>query len=187
MKSLKSVNISSFSISPLTRWVITMVVLVALLAVVVVLYTQQQTRNSDLKDNLGTAQANLLKFSLQKSQLDDRLVQANLSLSQLTAQFASANESMGFEEALYSAAAATGVEVTSISCGSPKPVTVGSISYQQYVVGIGIHGDVEALLRFMNSVGNWVPSGGIGSTTLAIGEDGQADLTVSLDVYGYGG
>jgi Tfp pilus assembly protein PilO len=187
MKRLKSVNVSSFIISPLTRWVITIVVLVALLAVVIVLYAQQQTRNSDLKDELSTAQANLLNNSQQKSDLNERLVRANLSLSQLTGQFASTNESMSFEEDLYSAADASGVQVTSISCSAPREVTVGSISYRQYVVSLGVHGDAEDVLYFVNILGVWLPSADISGANYVRGGDGQVDLSATLSVYGYDG
>jgi len=186
MKSLKSVNIS-LSISPVTRWIITIVILVAVLAVVIVFYVQQQTRNNNLKDDLSTAQTSLVSNSAQRDGLSARLVQANLALSQLQAQFVSPEESISLEEAVYKAEAAAGVEVYSINCTSPVSATVGNTTYQVYSVTLNARGEVEPLLRFMTVLGDWLPSAGMGkSASLSTDESGQSQLNLELDVYALG-
>ncbi len=186
MKSLKSVNIS-LSISPVTRWIITIVILVAVLAVVTVLYVQQQTRNNELKDDLSKAQTSLINNGAQKDALSERLVTANLELSQLQARFVSPNESISLEEAVYKAAAAAGVEVYSIGCGSPASTTVGERDYQVYAVTLNARGEVEPLLRFINVLGQWLPSAGMqNGASMSIDETGQTQLSLKLDVYALG-
>jgi hypothetical protein len=186
MKSLKSVNLS-LSISPVTRWIITIVIVVAVLAVVTFFYVQQQSRNNELKDDLGAAQTALVTNGAQKDALSVRLVEANLALSQLQAQFVSPDESISLEEALYQAAAAAGVNVSSISCSAPKSTTVGSGTYQVYSVTLSPAGEIEPLLRFVTVLGDWLPSAGLGkSISMSANEGGQWSLSFALDVYALG-
>jgi hypothetical protein len=186
MKSLKSVNIS-LSISPVTRWIITIVVLVAVLAVVTVLYVQQQTRNNELKDDLSKAQTSLVNNGAQKDVLSVRLVTANLALSQLQAEFVSPTESISLEEAVYKAAAVVGVEVSNIGCTAPASETVGNRTYQVYTVTLDALGEVEPLLRFINVLGDLLPSAGMGdSVSMGTDESGQSSLTLRLAVYALG-
>ena len=183
MKSLKSVNIS---ISTTTRWIITIVVLAVALAVVIFLYTQEQTRNSDLKDELDTKQNSMVSNSLQRDLLEARLAKANLALYQLRAGFASSDDSIAIEEALYKAAIDAGVDISAISCPAPKAVTVGQQSYQVYTVTIGVQGNVESLLRFTSTLGHWLPSVGVKTVTINTNAEGPADLSLVLEVYGIG-
>jgi hypothetical protein len=186
MKSLKSVNIS-LTISPMTRWIITIVVVVAVLAVVTVLYVQQQTRNNELRDDLSAAQTALVTNGAQKDSLSVRLVEANLALSQLQTQFVSPTESISLEEALYRAAAAAGVEVSNIGCSAPASETVGKGTYQVYTVTLDAQGEVESLLRFITVLGDWLPSAGMGeSTSMSFSESGQSSLPLKLYVYALG-
>lgn len=145
MKSLKSVNLKpSFSLSPITRWILTILILGVGVVLVVVFYAQQQTRNNELKDQVDQAGTSLVQNSLNKRDLENRLVAANLALAELTASFPSSKQSMDMEDALYRAAADAGVEVTSINAPEPKAETVGSNSYQVFGVTVSVTGETEA-------------------------------------------
>ncbi len=171
----------------MTRWIITIVILVAILAVVTVLYVQQQSRNNELNDDLSAAQGGLLSNGAQRDALSARLVKANLALSQLQAQFVSTTESITLEEAVYQAAAAAGVNVSSINCGAPTSTTVGSRTYQVYSVTLNAGGEVENLLRFMIVLGDWLPSAEMGkSVSMSADEGGQSLLNLKVDVYALG-
>jgi cytoskeletal protein RodZ len=183
MKSLKSVNLKlNFSLSPITRWIMTMVVLGFGVVLVVVLYTQQQTQNSKLTDEVDTAGTTLVQNSLSKRDLDNRLVTANLALAELTANFPSSQQSMDVEEALFKAAADAGVELTSISVSDPKSETVGGSTYMSFGVNVSITGETGSLLRFAGQMGYWVPSAGIESTSMS-----SEDMTLVLKVYASAG
>ena len=109
----------------MTKWILTILILGVGVVLVVVFYAQEQTRNSDLKEEVGNASTTLVQNSLVRKASEDKLAAANLSLAELAAQFPSAKQSMDVEEALFSAAADSGVAVTSINCPEPRSQTVG--------------------------------------------------------------
>jgi hypothetical protein len=179
MKSLKSVNLKlNFSLSPITRWILTIVILGFGVVLVVFLYSQQQTKNNKLTDEVDTAGTALVQNSLSRRDLDNRLVTANLALAELTSNIPSSQQSMDVEQALYKAAADAGVAVTSISCSDPKAETVGSSSYEAFGVTVAITGETGSLLRFVGVVGYWLPSAGIETASMS-GEG----MTLVLKVY----
>jgi hypothetical protein len=183
MKSLKSVNLKlNFSLSPITRWILTILILGVGVVLVVVLYTQQQTQNNKLTDEVDTAGTALVQNSLSRRDLDSRLVTANLALAELTANFPSSSQSMDLEEALYRAAADAGVELTSINCSDPKAETVGGSTYKAFGVTISVTGETGSLLRFAGVVGYWLPSAGIETASMS-----NEGMTLVLKVYASGG
>lgn len=168
LDSLKSKNINtSFNISPMTKWILTILILGVGVVLVVVLYAQEQTRNSDLKDEVGTASSTLIENSLKKKAAESRLVVANLSLAELATQFPSAKQSMDVEDALFSAAADSGVTLVSISCPEPRDQTVGKSSYQAFGASVSLTGDTESFLRFVGRLGYWLPSADIESVSVS--------------------
>jgi cytoskeletal protein RodZ len=179
MKSLKSVNLKlNFSLSPITRWIMTIVILGFGVVLVVFLYTQQQTQNNKLTDEVDTAGTALVQNSLSRRDLENRLVTANLALAELTAGFPSSKQSMDMEEALFKAAADAGVELTSISVSDPKAETVGGSTYMSFGVTLSVTGETGSLLRFAGVVGYWLPSAGIESASMS-----DLDMTLILKVY----
>jgi hypothetical protein len=182
MKSLKSVNVKlPSSISPMAKWIATIVILGVGVVLVVFLYAQEQSRNSDLKDQVNAASGILVQNGLKKQDLEKRLVVANLGVAELAAQFPSEKQSMDVEEALFSAAADSGVSITNINCPEPKALQVGSNSYKAYPATVSLTGDTQSLLRFVGRLGFWLPSAGIDSVSM--GEEG---MTVALKVYASG-
>jgi hypothetical protein len=160
----------------------TVVILGFGVVVVVFLYTQQQTRNNDLKDQVDTAGTALVQNSLSRRDLENRLVTANLALAELTANFPSSSQSMDVEETLFRAAADAGVELTSINCPAPKAETVGDSTYEVFEVSVSVTGDTGSLLRFAGVVGYWLPSASIESASM-----GSEDMTLVLKVYASAG
>jgi hypothetical protein len=156
----------------------TVVILGFGVVVVVFLYTQQQTRNNDLKDQVDTAGTALVQNSLSRRDLENRLVTANLALAELTANFPSSSQSMDMEEALFKAAADAGVEVTSINASDPKAETVGDSTYEAFGVTVSVTGETGSLLRFAGVVGYWLPSAGIETASMS-----SEGMTLVLKVY----
>ena len=182
MKSLKSVNLKlslpRISLSPITRWILTMVILGFGVVVVVFLYSQQQTRNNKLSDEVDTAATALVQNSLSRRDLENRLVTANLALAELTATFPSSSQSMDVEETLFKAAADAGVELMNINCAPPKAETVGGSAYKAFGVTVSVTGETGSLLRFAGVMGYWLPSASIESASM----NGE-DMTLILKVY----
>jgi Tfp pilus assembly protein PilO len=179
MKSLKSVNLKpSFSLSPMTKWILTIVILGIGVVLVVVLYAQEQTRNSDLKKEVNTASTTLVEKSLERKALENRLAVANLTMAELATQFPSAKQSMDVEDALVNAAADSGLAITSINCPEPRAQTVNNAIYQSFGVSVTLTGDTEDYLRFVGRLGYWLPSASIESVSLDLDS-----LSLSLQVY----
>jgi len=184
MKSLKNVKLSVSlpSISATTRMILTILILGVGVVLVVFLYSQQQTKNNDLTDQVDTAGTTLVQNSLSKRDLENRLVAANLTLAELTANFPSSQQSMDVEEALYRAAADAGVELISITCSDPKAETVGGSTYEAFGVSVTVTGETGSLLRFAGVVGYWLPSAGVQSASMS-----SVDMTLVMKVYASGG
>jgi len=184
MKSLKSVNLKlpSFSLSPVTKWILTILILGVGVVLVVVLYAQEQNRNNDLRDQVDAAGRTLVQNSLARRDMENRLALANLTSAELTVNFPSSEQSMDVEEALFRAAADAGVEVMGINCGEVKATEVGNSTYETYAVSISVTGETQSLLRFAGVLGYWLPSASIESSSM-----GSEDMTLTLSVYAWGG
>ena len=187
MKSLKNVKLSVSlpSISAATRMILTILILGVGVVLVVVLYGQQQTRNNKLSDEVDGAATTLVQNSLSRRDLANRLVAANLTLAEVTANFPSSKQSMDVEEALYKAAADAGVEITSVNCAVPKLEKVGSSSHNVYTIAVSATGDTQSILRFVGILGNWLPSTSIESA-FTDGSGEEVALGLSLKVYAQG-
>ena len=178
-KSWTSIELKpSFSLSPMTKWILTILILGVGVVLVVVFYAREQTRNSDLKEEVDNASTTLVQNSLARRDAESRLAMANLNLAELSVLFPSAKQSMDVEDALFSAAADSGVDIANINCADPKALTVGASSYQAFAVSVGVTGDREDCLRFVGRLGFWLPTASIES--LSVGVDG---VSLSLQIY----
>ena len=178
-KSWKSIDLKpSFSFSPMTKWILTILILGVGVVLVVVFYAQEQSRNSDLKEEVGTASTTLIQNSLLRNATEDRLAAANLDLAVLVAKFPSAQQSMDVEEALFSAAADAGVSIASINCSEPKGQKVGESTYPAFAVSVSVTGDTEDCLTFVGRLGYWLPSASIDSVSLS-----EGDMSLKLNIF----
>ena len=178
-KSWKSIDLKpSFSFSPMTKWILTILILGVGVVLVVVFYAQEQSRNSDLKEEVGTASTTLIQNSLLRNATEDRLAAANLDLAVLVAKFPSAQQSMDVEEALFSAAADAGVSIASINCSEPKGQKVGESTYPAFAVSVSVTGDTEDCLTFVGRLGYWLPSASIESVSLS-----EGDMSLKLNIF----
>ncbi|HWR70782.1 MAG TPA: hypothetical protein VN415_06965 [Dehalococcoidia bacterium] len=179
LDSLKSKNVNtSLTISPMTRWILTILILGVGVVLVVVLYAQEQSRNSDLKDEVNTASTTLVEKSLERRALENRLAVANLTMAELATQFPSAKQSMDVEDALFNAAADSGLAITSVNCSEPGSETVNKSAFQAFGVTVSFTGDTEGFLRLVGRLGYWLPSASIESVSL-----NPESMTLSLQVY----
>ena len=178
-KSWKSIDLKpSFSFSPMTKWILTILILGVGVVLVVVFYAREQSRNSDLKEEVGTASTTLIQNSLLRNATEDRLATANLDLAVLVAKFPSAKQSMDVEEALFSAAADAGVSIASINCPEPKDQKVGESTYPAFAVSVSVTGDSEDCLTFVGRLGYWLPSASIDSVSLS-----EGDMSLKLNIF----
>jgi hypothetical protein len=162
----------------MTKWILTILILGVGVVLVVVFYAQEQSRNSDLKEEVGTASTTLIQNSLRRNATEDRLAAANLDLAVLVAKFPSAQQSMDVEEALFSAAADAGVSIASINCSEPKGQKVGESTYPAFAVSVSVTGDTEDCLTFVGRLGYWLPSASIDSVSLS-----EGDMSLKLNIF----
>jgi hypothetical protein len=164
-----------------TKWILTLGILVILLVGIAVYYTRQQDRHDELSEDLDQAQQTLIMNSQQKGLLQYQLDLANLAYAEGLAVFPDAGQSMDVEQALYGAAAESGVEITTLSCSAPAAAQAGG--YQVFAISLGVDGQVEALLRFTAVLGYWLPSADIASVSINTQDGGSGTLSMSLKVY----
>ena len=179
-KSWKSIDLKpSFSFSPMTKWILTILILGVAVVLVVVFYAQEQARNSDLKKEVGTVSTALVQKSLERKALEGRLAVANLSMAELATQFPSAEQSMDVEDALFSAAADSGLTIASLNCPEPREQKVSTTSsYLAFEISVSLTGDADSFLRFVGRVGYWLPSASIESVSIS-GES----MSLTMKVY----
>lgn len=179
IQSLKATHFKlSFSISPLTRWILTILVLGVGVIVVLFLYSQEQSRNAELQDDVDGAAATLVQNSLARRDLEGKLATANLELAELQALVPSSGQTMTVEEALYAAAADAGVEISTVSVSTPRGSAQGEADYQSLGVTVSVTGLPMNQLRFIGVLGHWLPSADIESTSLS-----AESVSLAMSVY----
>ena len=177
MQSLKSANLKlSFSVSPVTKWILTIVVLGAGIALMVFFYTQEQSRNHQLQDQVDRAATTLVQNNLTMRDLEGKLAEAKVNLAEMQASVPPSEQTMTIEEKLYGAAADAGVTVTSVSVSSLDEAQ--DSSYQSFKVTLSVIGGVANQLRFSGILGHWLPTADIKSASM-----NSEDMTLVLNVY----
>jgi len=176
----------NIKISRTIKWIMTLGILLILLAVAVILYVGQQTKHNQLSSDLSSAQDSLITNSRDKDQLESRLREVNLALSEAKAKFPTSDQSMTLEERLFGAADGAGVEITTLTCPPAKPETQGTITCQVFIVTVGVQGEMGSLLRFAGTLGSWLPSASMESMAVNTSSEGNATLSMTLKVYALG-
>ncbi len=166
MQSLKSANLRfSFSISPLVKWILTIVILGAGVALIVFFYNQEQSRNHQLQDQVDKAATTLVQNNLKMRDLQGQLAETNLDLAEMAASVPPSAQTMTVEEKLYGAAADAGVSISSVSMSGAKQAE--DSGYRSMGVTLTIGGGVEHQLRFCGILGHWLPTAEIMSSSMS--------------------
>lgn len=176
-QSLKATNLRlSFSISPLTKWILTILVLGIGIAVIAYSYTQEQSRNHQLQDQVDKASATLVNNNLTMRDLEGQLAEANLSLAEMRALVPPSEQTMTIDEKLFALGTDAGVSVTSVSTSGLNEAD--DSGYQSFRVTVSAMGEVEDQLRFAGILGHWLPTAQVNSASM----NGEA-MTLVLTVY----
>lgn len=176
----------NIKISRTIKWIMTLGILLILLAAAVILYVGQQARHNQLSSDLSDAQNSLITNSQNKDQLESQLRELTVTLSEAQAKFPISDQSMPLEKALFGAADGAGVEITTLSCPPAHAETQGSITYQVFIVTVSVQGDMDSLLRFVGTLGYWLPSASVESVTVNTASEGNLTLSLTLNVYALG-
>lgn len=177
LQSLKSTNMRlSFSVPPLAKWVLTILILGTGIALMAYFYTHEQSQNHELQEQVDKAATTLVQNNLAMRDLEGQLAEARLNLAELQAMMPSARQTMTVEEKLFQAATDAGVTINSISVSDPKSISDGA--YQAFGVSVSVLGGVENQLRFSGVLGHWLPTAEI----VTVSTSGEG-MSLALNVY----
>ena len=175
-------------LSKTTQWIVTIAILVALLAGAAIVYSRQQARHDELKEDLAKAEQDFERYSREKEDLQDRLSQAQAGLVLQQEEFPLSGEALEIQQDLLAAADFGQVTIVSLSFSGPTGAASGGQNYQVYSAGLTVTGEVETLFQFIQMLGYWFPSATIGSVTLTTpAGGGVATMTLPLSIYTLGG
>ena len=177
LQSLKATNLKlSFSISPLTKWILTILILGIGIAVIAYSYTQEQSRHNQLQDQVDTASATLVNNNLTMRDLEGQLAEANLSLAEMRALVPPSEQNMTVDEKLYALAADAGVGLNNLSVSDLQDAD--DSGYRSFKVTVTVAGETANQLRFAGALGHWLPTARIASSSM-----GVDSMTMVLNVY----
>jgi flagellar basal body-associated protein FliL len=185
-------------------WLIVVIVIFAVvIGLVFSTYFRMAAEERELNDRLTLAQTRLPGLLREHEDLQNQLLQAESKLASSAAKFPQSVESIEYGEDLFRVAygsdlrtmlTALDLELTNLSASAPTARTVGAVTYSVSSFTVGISGDVNNILSFIDAIGTqidyrlpgWsfqVPwSVEVKSVNVNVG-GGAA--SISLDIYGY--
>jgi hypothetical protein len=144
------------------RWLLTVVIVVALLAVGFTYYNRLKTEQGDLLASIAQSNKTIESFraidlaplKAEVADLENRAKTAASQEASLTQRYRGYSHSIEIEERLYSTAA---------------DEANGGIQFESYLVGVDAEADVPpALLNFLQKVSGYFGTGTIGSINLSV-------------------
>jgi len=175
-------------LSKTAQWILTLVILVALICAAVVMFNKQKVIQGGLEAQLTQAQQEYDKYKNQRSDLEGRLNRANADLSRLQEKFHRPTESVEITEAIFDAAKRSNVDIIKIFSPSPtegKAKGDEVTNFSVFKLTITARGKVvPSLLKFSDALSAKFP----GSTIESVKVDADnGEITVGLTLYAYKG
>ena len=175
-------------LSKTVQWILTLVILVALICGAVVMFNKQRVIQGDLEAQLTQVRAEYTKNSAQRSDLEGRLNRAKSDLSRLQEKFHLPTESVEITDAIFEAAADSNVYIVKITSSLPKEEKAKKekvTAYDVFTLSIKAKGDVVTkLLKFSDALSKAFPE----STVKKVAVDvGKGEITVDLTINAHKG
>jgi len=181
-------------LSKKVRLIIGIAIFVIILAVLFSTYSRQAGEREQLKNNLSVAQARLPALTVQKGDLEDRVAQAQSLLDSSRAKFPESVESIEYGEDLFKIADDCNVEITKLTASPPTDQEAGGATYSVSSFTVGVEGDVDDILDFVDALRAGVDfqlpwSAELTAVRISYaGEEGAtATTTINVDIYAYKG
>jgi predicted nuclease with TOPRIM domain len=175
-------------LSKTVQWILTLVILVALICGAVIMFNRQRVIQGDLEAQLTQARLEYTKYKAQRSDLEGRLNRARTDLSQLQEKFHLPSESVEITDAIFEAADDSNVYITRITSSLPKEEKAKKgkvIAYDSFTLTIEAEGDVvPSLLKFSDALSAAFPEGTV--KKVAVDAD-KGEITVDLILYAHKG
>lgn len=173
--------------------IIGIVVFVIVLAILFSIYSRLSAEREQLEDNLSAAHVLLPALTTQKGNLENQLAQAQSLLDSSRAKFPESVEIIEFGEDLFEIADDCNVEITRLTASPPTDQVAGGATYSVSSFTIGVEGNVDDILDFVDALRAGVDfqlPWSAELTTVRIsyaGEDTAGTATINLDIYAYKG
>ncbi|MBN1153209.1 MAG: hypothetical protein JXA58_08355 [Dehalococcoidia bacterium] len=160
-----------------TRWVLTIVIVAALLAVGITRYNRLQSEQETLLASIAQTDKTITTLratdlSTARAEVDalkTRVSNAESMEVSLARQFTAYTHSIEIHERLYRAATETDVTVTSVNCDGPKTEDVAGIQVETYSVSVSAEAAVPpSLLSFLLKISGYYESASIGSVDMSL-------------------
>ncbi len=175
-------------LSKTVQWILTLVILVALICAAVVMFNRQKGIQGGLEAQLTQAQQEYTKYKAQRSDLEGRLNRANADLSRLQEKFHLPTEAVEITDAIFDAADDSNVDIIRIFSSLPKEekeVEGEVIGYDVFTLTITAQGDVVTkLLKFSDALSAAFPESTLNK--VAVDAD-KGEITVDLTLYAHKG
>ncbi|MCK9357281.1 MAG: hypothetical protein M0R22_09110 [Dehalococcoidia bacterium] len=174
------------------RWILTVVVVVALLGAGFTYYNRQKAEQAELLTAIAQSDKTIAAFrAVDLSKLDaeiaalkDKNESAQLTAASLTSKYRSYAHSIEIGERLYQAADESNVTITSMAVAGPTNEAVGTLAMESYAVSVEAEAAVPPqLLNFVQKVSSAFQAGAIESLSLDIPrppEEGTSDAVTKL-------
>jgi hypothetical protein len=174
------------------RWILTVVVVVALLGAGYTYYNRQKAEQDELLIAIAQSDKTIAAFrDVDLSRLDaeiaalkDKNESAQLTAALLTSKYRSYSHSIEIGERFYMAADESDVTITSMAVAGPTEEAVGTLGMESYAVSVEAEAAVPPqLLNFVQKVSSAFQAGAIESLSMDIPrppEEGTSDAVTTL-------
>jgi chromosome segregation ATPase len=174
-------------ISKTTQWALTIGIFAILLVSASVAYGHQQAQQSYLSSAIAQANQDLVKYSTQKKDLENRRREVNSRIASAQSELRQYTESIEINEALFEAAEDADVTITGLSSSLPEEETLDGITYRVFSLTITTQGEVlPQLLIFSKKLSERFSTAVIESAKIeGGGGEAKAKIVLELKIYAY--
>lgn len=181
------------------RWVLTILIVVALLGAGFTYYNRLQAEQADLSASIAQSElaiAQLRAADHSELRQEVSVLESRASAAESRARSAQSREaslsqryrvythSIEIQERLFQAATEANCTITSLSCSGPTAEESGGVRFESYNVSVSVHAPVPpSLLNFLLKVSEAYESGVITSVDMSIPrppEEGAADTRSTM-------
>lgn len=171
------------------RLIVIVVILVAAIAVLFTIYSQQAGERADLNERLDRTQILLPGLAANKESLEDKLAQAQSSLNTNLAKFPESVESIEYDDDLFEIADDCNVDISKLTALPPTGRKVGAVTYSVSSFTVTVNGGIDNILEFIYALrtGDDFQLPWSAEVERVYFNVAKSTATINLDIYGYKG
>lgn len=162
------------------------VILVVILVILFSTYSRQARERNDLNARLSAAQTLVPILTIQKTDLENQLAQAESSIDANKAKFPESVESIEYGEYLFEIADKCNVNLNSLTFPKPTAITIGAVTYSVVSLSLPVSGELDNIFDFIEALrtDERFASSEVKAVQIT---DVAGSATINLDIYGYKG